>query len=183
MPINDLFLKRWSPRAMSGKPLTLLQVQQLVEAARWAPSSYNNQPWRYFYAISGDEFWTSFVDLLAPGNKIWAEKAGALFVVAAKTTFDYNNKPSRTAPYDTGAATLNLAYEGFFLGLVVHQMEGFDYDKAHELLKMPKDFVVQSMVAVGFSGDVAELPKKAQQDEHPNERRPLDEIMFHGTLK
>lgn len=183
VPVLDLIVQRWSPRAMADEPLTDLQIQQLVEAARWAPSSYNNQPWRFFYALRDDEFWQEYLNLLVPFNQAWASRAGVLFIAVAKKTFDYNGKPSRTACYDTGAAAVSLALQGFSMGLVVHQMEGFDYDRAAELLKLPADHEVMAMIAAGLPGDASQLSVELQEREKPSLRRPVEEILFHGTLR
>ncbi|MGH7802401.1 MAG: nitroreductase family protein, partial [Thermodesulfobacteriota bacterium] len=129
-PVDEIFLKRWSPRAMSGEEISEDELMSLFEAARWAPSSYNNQPWRFLYARRNTKNWELFFNLMTEGNKIWAKKAAALIVIASKKTFDYNGSPSRTHSFDAGAAWQNLALQGSLQGLVVHGMQGFDYDKA-----------------------------------------------------
>src|SRR5262245_4557063 len=101
-PIDKLFLDRWSPRAMSGEEISEGDLMTLFEAARWAPSSYNNQPWRILYARRGSKHWQLFLDLLVEGNKAWAKDAAALLLFVSKTTFDFNGKPSITHSFDTG---------------------------------------------------------------------------------
>ena len=132
--VDPVFLNRWSPRAMSGEPIGEEALRSLFEAARWAPSANNNQPWRFVYARRDTPHWQPFFDLLADLNRVWAVEAAALVVVVSKTTFDHNGKFSRTHSYDAGAARENLALQGSLKGHVVHGMQGFDYDRARELL-------------------------------------------------
>lgn len=180
--ILPLLRDRWSPRAMNGTSLSLDEVKQLVEAAKWAPSSYNNQPWRFFYALPGDAYWQKYMDLLVPFNQMWASKSGALFIVAARTLFEFNNQVSKTASYDTGAAVENLSLQGYSMGLVVHQMEGFDYEKAHALLGLSNDYQVQVMIAVGHPGKLDDLPEEMRAKEKLSDRKKLADIMFHGVM-
>ena len=182
-PIEQLFLDRWSPRAMSGEPVAEADLMRLFEAARWAPSSFNNQPWRILYARRDTPHWQSFFDLLADGNKSWCGKAAALLVFVSRTTFEHNNKPSVTHSFDCGAAWENLALQGFRMGLVVHGMQGFDYDKARTVLKVPEGFQVEAMAAIGKPGDPAELPEKLREREKPNDRRPLNQTVCEGEWK
>src|SRR5215813_6455983 len=127
--IDNLFLDRWSPRAMSGEEIPPEDLMVLFEAARWAPS-YNNQPWRILYARRNSEYWPLFFDLLADVNKMWARNAGVLLLFISKTTLDLNGKPSITHSFDAGAAWENLALQGMLKGYVVHGMQGFDYERA-----------------------------------------------------
>jgi nitroreductase len=181
--ILPLLRDRWSPRAMNGAPLSLQEIKQLVEAAKWAPSSYNNQPWRFFYALPDDAYWQKYMNLMVPFNQQWASKAGALFIVAARTLFEFNNQTSKTASYDTGAAVENFSLQGHAMGLAVHQMEGFDYEKAHALLGLSSDYQVQVMVAVGHPGKLEDIPEEMRAKESPSGRKKLDQIMFHGSMK
>ena len=135
--INPIFVNRWSPRAMSGEELTREEMFSLFEAARWAPSSNNNQPWRFIYAGRNTSYWPIFFDLLNDSNKVWAKDAAVLVVVISKTTFDQNEKFARTHTYDAGAAWENLALQGSQKGSVVHGMQGFNYDKAGIVLQIP----------------------------------------------
>lgn len=180
-PVDKLFLDRWSPRAMSGEELSEEELMGLFEAARWAPSSSNNQPWRILYARRSSQHWPVFLDLLAEGNKRWAHKAAALLVFVSRKTFD-NGKPSITHSYDTGAAWASLALQGTINGYVVHGMQGFDYERAREVLKIPEGFDVEAMAAVGKPGNVAELPEDLQKRETPNTRRPVKESVCEGPF-
>jgi len=156
--IDPIFVNRWSPLAMSGEPLDEKDLMPLFEAARWAPSSYNNQSWRFIYAKRGTPAWERFFDLLWDGNKPWAKNAGAFVLIISKTTFDMNGKPSKTHSFDTGAAWENLALEGSRRGLAVHPMEGFDYDKAREACRIPDGYQVEAMIAIGGRAPKETLP-------------------------
>jgi nitroreductase len=181
-PIADLFLDRWSPRAMSGESIERESLMRLFEAARWAPSSYNNQPWRFLYARRGSEHWPRFFDLLAEGNQAWAKHAAALVLIVSKTTFDFNGKPSITHSFDAGAAWENLALQGAVQGLVIHAMQGFDYDRARAELKVPEEFAIEAMVVIGRPAPKDTLPEKLQQRESPSTRRSLGEIVCEGRF-
>jgi nitroreductase len=180
--VNEIFLNRWSPRAMSGEGIEEAELFSLFEAAKWAPSSNNNQPWRFLYARRNTPHWATFFSLLAEGNQIWAKNAAVLIVVISKTTFD-SNQPARTHSYDTGAAWANLALQGSFNGLVVHGMQGFDYDKAQELLHIPETYKVEAMIAVGKKGKKEDLPAYLQEREAPSTRKSLSEIAMEGGFR
>lgn len=154
----------------------------LFEAARWAPSSYNAQPWRFLYARRETDHWSLFLDLLVDFNQGWAKYAGALVVVLSRKTFERNDKPSRTHSFDAGAAWQNLALQGISQGLVVHGMEGFDYDRARQVLKVPQGFAVEAMVAVGRPAPRGSLPEKLRERETPSGRKELSELVFEGPF-
>jgi nitroreductase len=181
--INPLILNRWSPRSMSGEELDEDTTMSLFEAARWAPSSYNNQPWRFVYAKRNTKYWNKLFDLLAEPNKIWAKNAALLVVVASNKNFEINGKFSITHKYDTGAAWENLALEATSRGLVAHGMQGFDYKKAKEDLEIPDDFDVMAMIAIGKKGSKEDLPPNLQEKEKPSNRKPLNEIAMEGNFK
>jgi nitroreductase len=181
--IEPLLLDRWSPRAMSGEEIAADELMRLFEAARWAPSSFNGQQWRALYARRGTEHWPTFFGLLVDANKVWAKNAAALVVFISRTTFEYNNEPSVTHSYDCGAAWQNFALQGFRQGLVVHGMEGFDYDRARIELRIPEGFQVEAMAAVGKFGPKDILPEKLQAKESPNDRRKLNESICEGPFR
>ena len=181
-PVDEIFLDRWSPRAMTGEGLPEEELLTLFEAARWAPSSYNNQPWRIMYARRGTAHWQTFFDLLVPGNQAWAKDAAALLLFASKETFDFNGKPYPTHSFDTGAAWENLALQGASKGLVVHGMQGFDYEKARAALNIPEGFRVEAMAAVGRPGDPEQLPESLREREKPSDRKPLAETVCEGPF-
>lgn len=182
--INSLFLNRWSPRCMSGEELSDEDLMALFEAARWAPSSYNNQPWRFIYAKRNTESWNKLFNLLAEGNKIWAKDSAALVVLISRKNFEFNEKPSITHQLDAGAAWENLALEACFRGFVTHGMEGFDYQRAKQELEVPENYDVMAMIAIGKRGGSKEdLPPKLRDMEFPNNRKPLNEIVMEGKFR
>lgn len=176
------FPGRWSPRAMSGEEISPEELMDLLEAARWAPSSYNGQPWRFLWARRGTEHFDVFFDLMGEYNRSWAKNAAVLLVVVSRNTFEHNGKPARTHSYDTGAAWMSLALQGTAKGLVVHGMQGFDYEKAATVLGVPSDHTVEAMAAIGRPGEIGDLPEKAREKEEPNDRKPLGEIAFEGRF-
>lgn len=182
-PIEQLFLNRWSPRAMSGEELSDAELMPLFEAAKWAPSSYNNQPWRFLYARRNTPHWAQFFDLMITGNQNWAKNAAVLVVIISKTTFDHDGNPSPTHTFDTGAAWANLALQATLRGLVTHGMQGFDYDKARQVLQVPADYTVEAMVAIGKPGNKDDLPERLRQREVPSGRKHLAEIVWEGPFK
>jgi nitroreductase len=180
--INSLFIERWSPRSFTGEEIPDSVLFAAFEAARWAPSSSNAQPWRFLYAKRGSIHWPAFLDLLFPGNQLWAEKASALIVVASKKTVTRNGQvaPSLTHSFDTGAAWQNFALQAFILGWHTHAMGGFDREKARVALNVPDDFSVEATIAIGKQADATLLPPELQQREAPNDRIPLREIVREG---
>jgi nitroreductase len=182
-PIDELFLDRWSPRAMSGEALTEEELLTLFEAARWAPSSYNNQPWRILYARRDTEHWPLFLDLLVEGNRAWAKDAAALVLFVSKETFDFNGQPYPTHSFDTGAAWENIALQATLKGLVTHGMQGFDYERARAELNIPEGFRVEAMAVIGRPGDPATLPEETRKREAPSDRKPLAEIVCEGPFR
>src|SRR5260370_38717373 len=173
--IEPLLLDRWSPRAMSGEEISHEELMRLFEAARWAPSSFNAQQWRALYARRGTEHWQTFLGLLVEGNKAWAKNAGVLVVFISRKMFDHNDEPSVTHSYDAGAAWENFALQGFHQGLVVHGMEGIDYERARKELRIPDEFQVEAMAAGGKPGSKERLPAKWRARESPNNRSKLSE--------
>ena len=169
--IEPFLLDRWSPRAMSGEEISHEELMRLFEAARWAPSSFNAQQWRALYARRGTEHWQTFFDLLVDANQAWAKNAAVLVVFISRKNFEHHDEPSVTHSYDCGAAWENFALQGFQQGLVVHGMEGFDYERARKELRIPDDFQVEAMAAVGRPGPKESLPEKLQARESPNDRR------------
>lgn len=182
--ILEALRERWSPLAISDQPVEDDKIQTLFEAARWAPSSYNEQPWRYVYATKADgEARERLESLLLPGNA-WARNAFLLAVTFARKTFTLSGKENRHALHDTGAASAYLAAQCPSLGLVGHQMAGFKVDEAASVLGVPADFVPGSMIAVGYPGDPKDLDVKLQERETaPRERKAQKEIVFRGKYE
>jgi nitroreductase len=181
--IDPLILNRWSPRAMGGEEMTDDELLPLFEAARWAPSSMNNQLSRFIYAKRNTKYWNGFFDLLMEGNQTWCKNASALVIVISRKNSYYKDKPQETHSFEAGAAYENLALEGTTRGLVVHGMGGFDYDKARELLKLLDVWTVECMAAIGKRGKKEDLPEEMQEREAPSDRKPLKEIAFEGEFK
>lgn len=182
-PIHPLILNRWSPRAMSGEEISNNELMSLFEAARWAPSSYNNQPWKFLYAKKNTPYFDLFFNLLIEFNKSWAKNAAVLVVVISKKNFEHNNKPSITHHFDTGASWQNLALQGTSIGLTVHGMEGFNYQKAKEDLKISDEYDIEAMVAIGRKASLEVLPFDLQEKEFPSNRKNLNLIINEGPLK
>lgn len=185
VPIHDVIASRWSPRGFAAeRPVAREQVLALLEAARWAPSCFGEQPWRY---IVWDRFvdasaWEQAVSCLAPANQEWARHAPVLMVSLAATNFSANGRPNRWAQHDTGAASENICLQATALGLVAHQMGGFDADKTCELFGIPADYTPMAMIAVGYQNAAEHLSAEARARETaPRERRPLSEIAFDGA--
>ena len=182
--IDPLFVNRWSPRAMAGESLAEDEILPLFEAARWAPSAFNNQHWRFVYATRGDEEWNTFLDLLNDANRAWASKAGALVAIFSKTTFEHNGDPAGTHSFDTGAAWQNLALEATRRDLAVHPMAGFDWEGIHDILGVPEEeFDAEAMVAIGEHADPETLPADLAEREQPSGRKPLEDIVFEGKFE
>jgi nitroreductase len=168
---------------MTGEELDDDIIMSLFEAARWAPSSYNNQPWRFIYAKRNTAHWDKLFNLLAEPNKVWTKNAAVLVVVIARKNFEHNEKYSITHQFDAGAAWENLALEASSRGLVVHGMQGFDYERARADLEIPDNFDVMAMIAIGRRGPKENLPSQLQEREQPNDRKPLAEIVMEGQFR
>lgn len=180
--IEPIFIRRWSPRAMSGEPLSEHEILTLFEAARWAPSTYNEQEWLFLYARRDTPQWPLFFDLLVEGNRAWCRRAGLLCVIVAHKVFGRNNQPNPVHVFDSGAAFENLALQGTAMGLVVHGMAGFDVQKARTGLGVPDDYAVCAMFAAGRPGDPAELEPELRERELPSGRKPVREIIREGRF-
>jgi len=180
--IDPLFVRRWSPRAMTGEPLTESELLALFEAARWAPSTYNEQGWRFLYARRDTPEWPTFFGLLVEGNRAWCDRAAVLAVVLSHKVFARNGKPNPVHVFDSGLAYENLALQGTAMGLVVHGMQGFDFDGARRELGVPDDYSVNAMFAVGRPGDPAALPEPLREREAPSGRKPVAEIIREGRF-
>jgi len=178
--LHPQFPARWSPRSLAGEPLTQGEMDTLLEAARWAPSCYNEQPWRFAYALRGDERWPAFFDVLVEGNQTWAVNAGALVAIAARRHFERNGQPNPVHVFDTGSAWMSLALQARHMGLVAHGMLGFDAVAARDALALPDGYDLCAMAAVGLPGEKEDLPDALQKREAPSPRKPLAEVAFRG---
>ena len=186
LPIEPLFLDRWSPRAYDAGAMPEADLLTILEAARWAPSAYNVQPWRFVYARRDDADWQTFLGILDPFNRAWAASASALMLLVSDTIMPGDghrpDQPSRMHSFDAGAAWAQLALQATSLGYQAHAMAGIHHDMPHELLNVPERFKVEIAIAVGRRRDPAELPKGLREQERPSGRMPLDEIAFAGRF-
>ena len=180
--IDPLFLERWSPRAFTDEIISEGELAVLFEAARWAPSSYNSQPWRFIYARRGTAHWPALLGLLNPFNQSWAKHAAALIFVVSKETMAVPGKaeevPSYTHSFDAGAAWANLALQAVRIGWQAHGMAGFDQARAPQALNLPAGYRVEAAVAIGKPGDKAQLPEALQARETPSQRNPIGATVF-----
>lgn len=167
---------------MSGKQIPDVDLMRLFEAARWAPSSYNGQPWRFIYAKRNMESWDKFLNLMVDFNKSWAKNAAVLVVIVSRKNLEHYEQPSVTHQFDAGAAWENLALQAETQGLVTHGMQGFDYEKARNDLSIPKGYDVMALIAIGKSAPKEVLPVELQQREQPTDRKPLSEIIMEGQF-
>ena len=183
--INETIANRWSPRAFdANKPITQAQIIALCEAARWAPSCFGDQPWRFIIWNKANDVaaWQQAFDCLAPSNQTWVKHAPILVLVCADSQFGHNQQPNRWAQYDTGAATENMCLQASSMGLSAHQMGGFDSDLAREQFNIPAHVTPMAMVAIGYMGDVGQLPDDLKTREMAErKRKPLGELFFNST--
>ena len=183
-PVDNLFIKRWSPLAFSKTPVTDSQVASIFEAARWSPSSYNEQPWLFVYANTPESL-EKLRPLLVDGNRTWADTAPMLLFVFAKKRFAKNDKPNSCAHFDCGSATMSLILQAEKLGLKAHAMAGFHVDKAYEKLGVSKeDFDAVCAVAIGEYGNIAEYPEDLQSRESSvSSRNQVSTFAHLGSFK
>ena len=185
-PIHQMFLERWSPRAMSGEPVQKEELFTMLEAARWAASSYNSQPWRFLYALRDTPSWERFQSLLVPFNQSWAKQASALVFLVSNSTMrspqSGNEVPSPTHSFDAGTASGYFALQASLMGWYAHGMVGFDKERAFDELSVPKGYNVEAVYAVGKKADPAGLPEELRAREKPNGRRSLEELAFEGQF-
>jgi nitroreductase len=182
-PIHELLRERWSPRAFSDQPVSPEVLRSLFEAARWAPSSNNEQPWAFIVATKHDAATHSkLLSALAEFNQAWAQHAPVLGIAVSKLAFGRNGHPNRNAFYDTGAAMAHLTVEATSRGLLVHQMAGFDPHKAVELFSIPTGWEPIAAFVLGYPGDPQSLPGPLRERElAPRSRKPLAEFIMSGS--
>jgi nitroreductase len=184
-PINETIANRWSGRAFDAtKAVSKEQILSLCEAARWAPSCFGDQPWRFMVwdKNSNVDAWQKAFDCLVPGNQEWVKNAPVLLLVCADTLFGHNQKPNRWAQYDTGAAAENLCLQAADLGLMTHQMGGFNLDATREAFAIPEQFTLMAMVAIGYSGDANQLSDDLKARELTvRKRKQLADLFFDSA--
>lgn len=184
-PIHDIIAHRWSPRAYDeNKAVSQEQIISLLEAARWAPSCFGDEPWRFIVCDKNKEAtaWENALACLVPGNQAWANNAPVLILICADTLFGHNGKPNRWGDYDTGAAAVSLCLQATSMGLATHQMGGFDEEKARETFQVPAQFHMMSMLAVGYAADTDTLSDELKERElAPRKRKALGELFYDGV--
>jgi len=186
-PIDPLFLERWSPRAFTGEPISQADLMTMFEAARWAASSYNSQPWRFLYARRDTPSWATFLGLLNEFNQSWAKDASALVILISKATMRPpgadKDVPSHSHSLDTGAAAGNFALQATRMGWHVHGMVGFDMARAVSELHVPEGYRVEAAYAVGRQADKSKLPEALAAREAPSPRMPVASFAMEGGFK
>lgn len=183
-PISENIANRWSPRAFdSNKMVDREAIISLLEAARWAPSCFGDEPWRFIVCdkATNSTAWQQALDVIVPGNQTWAKDAPLFILVCANKLFAHNSKPNRFAEYDTGAAVVSLCLQATSMGLFTHQMGGYDVDQAISTFNVPSDVQPMAMVAVGHYGDLATMDEELKARESAERaRKPLGECFFDG---
>lgn len=181
-PIHDLLAERWSPYAFADRSVSPADLQSLFEAARWAPSSYNEQPWHYLVARREEpEVFQALLSCLVEGNQAWAKAVPVLAISVTCLTFKLNGKPNKAAFHDLGLAAAHLTAEATARGLVVHQMIGIVPERVRELFGVPPDYEAHTALAIGYPGDSEALPEPfKKRDLAPRTRKPLKEFLFTG---
>ena len=185
--IHDLVRQRWSPRAFNpAAPVPRAELMKLFEAARWAPSSFNAQPWRFvvFERETHAEAWTRLVSTLSARNQSWAVAAPVLVVIAVRTTFEETGTPNMVAWYDVGQAVATMALQATAQGLGLRQMEGFDRARARVELGIPADYELPAVIAIGYAGDPDTLPHEPHRaaERQPRRRKKVEEFVSFGQL-
>ncbi|MBO7745862.1 nitroreductase family protein [Paenibacillus sp. MWE-103] len=175
-PVHPLILNRWSPRAYTDRPVSDETLHTILEAARWAPSSGNGQPWRFYVARTGAEH-EVFRSFILPGNRLWTDKAPVLLLLASDRLRE-NGNPNGAHAFDAGAAWGILALQANLLGLSTRAIGGFDAAKAREALRAPERIALHAVIALGYRGDAASLDDTLREREVPNGRRPLAESLL-----
>ena len=182
--IHEIIQNRWSPRAFDAdKAVKHEDLLALLEAARWAPSCFNDQPWRFVVSNKSDNeaAWANALTTIVEKNRLWAKNAPVLILVGAMENFRHNEQPNRWAGYDAGAASVSLCLQASALGLIAHQMGGFNAEKAREVFNLPADFNPIAMIAVGYQAEVDVLDESFKEAEaSARSRLPLNEVFYAG---
>lgn len=175
--VLDIFLARWSPRSFTDRAVSSVDLKRIFEAARWMPSSSNEQPWRFIVGIKGTDTFDKIVSALGGFNQVWAPRAPVLILGVARKHFVKNDAPNHYALFDLGSATGAITLEAEALGIATHQMGGFDHETARKALGIPENFAIGSVIALGYAGDPATLPEPyAKMETSPRSRKPLGEV-------
>lgn len=176
--------RRWSPRAFSEEAVSPEDLRKLFEAARWAPSSYNEQPWRFLVGVKGDSTYQRIFDSLVEFNQMWAKSAPVLILTLSRREFTHSGKSNHHGMHDLGLATAMLMVQATHLGLHTHGMAGFDHEKARAAFGIPAEYEVGAVIAVGYLGDPESLAEGMRERElEPRQRKPLEEIVLTDWAK
>lgn len=185
-PIDKQFVERWSPRAFGGEDISAETLSTFLEAARWAPSAFNLQPWRFLYARRNTPQWDRYLGLLNEFNRSWAASASAIVIVLSKTTFLPAGKdvevPSATHSFDAGAAWGFLALQASLSGWAAHAIAGIERDKIRQELHVPDNYAIEAGIVIGQVGDKATLPESLRGREFPSPRQPLSALAAEGDF-
>ena len=184
-PIDPLFLKRWSPRAFDASDIPHEDLLTMLEAARWAPSAFNQQPWRFLYAHRSGPDWELFLSLLIPFNQDWAKSASVLLFVLSDSLVETKwggEQVSHSHSFDAGSAWAYLALQATKMGYHAHGMSGIELDRVREELKVPERFRIEAAIAVGRIGDPATLNEKLRARETPSDRNKVESFAFAGAF-
>jgi nitroreductase len=183
VPIHEILSHRWSPRAFDSRPVEPEKLRALLEAARWAASSYNAQPWFFIVGTKDDPAtFQRVLECFGEFNQNWAKHAPVVALSAARLKFEHNGQPNRHAYHDVGQAAANLALQASAFGIQVHQMAGIDPEKARATFSIPEGYDAVAGIALGYPGDPSSLPDQLRQRElAPRERKPLSSFVFSGA--
>lgn len=181
--ILPLFCSRWSPRAMTAEKLPESQLLRLFEAARWAPSTYNEQEWRYLYAHRASKHWDLFFEALTEANQSWCKNASVLVAIVGKEQLTQSGEINPVRSFDCGASFQNLALQGISMNLVVHGMAGFSKEKIIENLDIPGGYSPEAMFAIGYPARAEVLPDQLRKGEHPSDRKKVEDFICEGPFR
>jgi nitroreductase len=178
--VLPVILSRWSPRSFSDREVNTALLAKVFEAARWAPSSSNEQPWRFIVGVRDSSTHSKIASVLVSFNQVWAPHAPVLILGVAKTTFTHKGGPNAYALHDLGASAALLVLQAHALGLCAHQMAGFDHEAARRVLEIPEDYALGSVTALGYQGEPAALTNERllAQEVAPRTRKPLTDLVF-----
>lgn len=179
-PVEKMVISRWSPRSFTGDILSQKQLMSVFEAARWAPSAYNVQPWRFVFALKDTDGWKAIFNTLFPGNQIWAKDASAFIV--ALSLLSHEGKDFETHSLDVGAATQNMALQAQAMGLAMHAMGGFEKAALRKALLVPDEYAIEAVYAIGKQAPKDKLPLALQKNEMPSDRKPLSELVYENSF-
>jgi len=182
--IHKLITDRWSPVAFDDRALNQEKIHLLFEAAKWAPSSRNAQPWRFIYATKEMPEYSIFLDLMSDYNQIWASTSPLLVMPLAQVISTYKNRPDRLAYFEAGMAVGNLLIQATAMGLFVHQIGGYDLERARDVLGIPARFDPMTILAIGYKGDISKLPETyAEWENRERTRKEISELLVQGKCK